>query len=42
MDLNKAESLGGKTIMPPTEIPDYVTIALFADPHGNTIGLVKG
>ena len=40
--LNKAESLGGKTIMPPTEIPDYVTIALFADPHGNTIGLVKG
>ena len=40
--LDKAESLGGKTIMPPTEIPDVVSIALFSDPEGNTIGLVKG
>jgi uncharacterized protein len=40
--LDKAESLGGKTIVPPTEIPGYVTIALFQDPEGNTIGLIKG
>ena len=40
--LDKAESLGGKTVMPPTEIPDVVTIAIFSDPEGNTIGLVKG
>ena len=39
--LNKAQSLGGKTIMPPTEIPDVVTMALFSDPEGNIIGLVK-
>ncbi len=39
--LDKAAGLGGKTIMPPTEIPG-VTFALFADPEGNTIGLVKG
>lgn len=39
--LNKAESVGGKTIMPPTEIPGMVTFALFADPDGNVVGLVK-
>ena len=40
--LDKAESLGGKTIMLPTEVPDQVTFALFADPEGNMVGLVKG
>jgi hypothetical protein len=40
--LDKAEQLGGKTILPPTEIPDMVTFALFADPDGTLIGLVKG
>jgi hypothetical protein len=40
--LTKAERLGGKTIMPPTEIPDLVTFAQFSDPEGNIIGLVKG
>ena len=39
--LNKAESLGGKTIAPPMEIPNLVTFAMFADPDGNVIGLVK-
>ncbi|MBI2866891.1 MAG: VOC family protein [Chloroflexi bacterium] len=39
--LKKAEKLGGKTIMPPTEIPNMVTFALFADPEGNVVGLVK-
>ena len=39
--LKKAESLGGKTLMGVTEIPNVVTIAMFADPAGNAIGLVK-
>ena len=39
--LHKAESLGGKTVMPVTEIPDIVTLAMFSDPEGNVIGLVK-
>ena len=38
--LNKAELLGGKRVMPPTTTPGSVTIALFTDPAGNTIGLV--
>ena len=38
--LDKAESLGGKTLMPPTEIPNMVTLAMFAHPQGNTVGLV--
>jgi uncharacterized protein len=40
--LDKAESLGGKTLATPTEIPNVVTFAMFADPQGNVIGLVKG
>ena len=36
--LDKAEQLGGRTIMPPTELPQ-VTLALFADPEGNVIGM---
>src|SRR5947209_2982963 len=39
--LNRAEELGGKVVMPITEIPGAVTMAMFADPDGNTIGLVK-
>jgi len=39
--LDKAEQLGGKTIMPVTELPQ-VTIALFADPEGHVIGIAKG
>jgi predicted enzyme related to lactoylglutathione lyase len=39
--LDKAESLGGRTVVPPTEIPGMVTLAMFADPEGNTIGIVK-
>lgn len=39
--LDKAERLGGRTIMPVTEIPNMVTFALFADPGGHVIGLVK-
>ena len=39
--LKKAEELGGKTLLPPTEIPGVVTIALFQDPEGNAIGMTK-
>ena len=39
--LDKAVALGGKLVMPIVEIPNMVTLATFADPGGNTIGLVK-
>ena len=39
--LDKATKLGGKTVMPVTEIPDVVTFAHFQDPEGNIVGLVK-
>jgi len=39
--LDKAESLGGKTVMPPTEPMEGTSIALFADPEGHVVGLVK-
>jgi predicted enzyme related to lactoylglutathione lyase len=39
--LDKAEQLGGKTIMPVTELPQ-VTIAMLADPEGHVVGVVKG
>jgi uncharacterized protein len=41
--LEKAEALGGKTVVPPTEIPDFgLTFAFFADPEGHVVGLSKG
>ena len=41
--LDKAEKLGGKTIMPVTEVPDAnITMAMFTDPEGNVMGLIKG
>ena len=39
--LDKVEQLGGRTILPVTELP-MVTIALFADPEGHVVGLAKG
>jgi predicted enzyme related to lactoylglutathione lyase len=39
--LEHVERLGGKTIQPPMQIPDGVTFALFADPEGHIVGLVK-
>lgn len=38
--LDKAASLGGRTVVPPVEIPTG-TFAWFADVEGNTIGLWK-
>lgn len=39
--LAEIEAKGGKTVQPVMEIPQGPTIALFADPAGNTIGLIK-
>lgn len=39
--LKKAESLGGKILVAPTEVPGGVTFARFADPEGNVIGIVR-
>lgn len=38
--LDKAEQLGGKTVMGVESIPNMVTFALFADPEGHMVGLV--
>jgi predicted enzyme related to lactoylglutathione lyase len=41
--LSRAEELGGRTIVPPTEIPQYgLTFAMFTDPEGHAVGLSKG
>jgi predicted enzyme related to lactoylglutathione lyase len=40
--LDKAVSLGGRVIMPVTEIPNTVTMAQFADPEGHVVGIIKG
>lgn len=39
--LDKIERLGGKTVMPVTVIPDMVTMAMFADPEGHFVGIIK-
>ncbi|HME06297.1 MAG TPA: VOC family protein [Bryobacteraceae bacterium] len=38
--LDKAAALGGKMLVPPVKIPTG-TFAWFADPEGNTIGLLQ-
>ena len=40
--LGKAESLGGRTVVPPTPIPNVGAFAMFHDPEGNLVGLFKG
>ncbi|HEX4720585.1 MAG TPA: VOC family protein [Thermoleophilaceae bacterium] len=37
--LQKAESLGGSRVFGPMEVPEGPTIAHFADPEGNVVGL---
>lgn len=39
--LDKAESLGGKTVMPITDFGGAVVIAMFNDPDGLLVGIVK-
>ena len=38
--LDRVERLGGKVIMPLTEVAPGTTIALFADPEGHVVGLM--
>jgi uncharacterized protein len=40
--LARVKSLGGKTLMPKTEIPNIGWFAFFSDPTGNTVGLYTG
>jgi len=40
--LDKVEKLGGKRLLPPAELPDGPTLAMFADPDGNITGLILG
>jgi len=40
--LARAEQLGGKTIVPRTEISGQVIFALFLDPEGHLVGLTEG
>ena len=38
--LDRAEALGGKALMPPTDLPaGYGRFAVLADPDGNPVGL---
>jgi predicted enzyme related to lactoylglutathione lyase len=39
--LKKAESLGGKTLIPPQEVPGMGHFAWFQDPEGTCFGLWK-
>ncbi len=39
--LQKISQLGGKTIQEPMDVPNGPTIAMFADPEGHVVGLVK-
>jgi predicted enzyme related to lactoylglutathione lyase len=39
--LDQIERQGGKTVMPVMAVPGGPTIAMFADPAGNIVGLVK-
>lgn len=38
--LRRVEELGGKVVMPLTEVAPETTIALFADPEGHVIGIM--
>jgi predicted enzyme related to lactoylglutathione lyase len=38
--LSRAEQLGGRKLVPPTDLPgDYGKFAMFSDPDGNPVGL---
>ena len=39
--LHRVCELGGGVLMPRTEIPGGTVIAMFADPEGNSVGLVE-
>jgi len=39
--LDKAVSMGARVVLPVTTLPNMATYALFADPDGNVVGVVK-
>jgi predicted enzyme related to lactoylglutathione lyase len=39
--LDKIKGLGGSTIMGPEQVPNGPEIAMFSDPEGHVVGLVK-
>lgn len=39
--LRRIESLGGRTVVPATAVPNGPTFALFSDPEGHLVGLAK-
>ena len=39
--MSKIEGLGGSTVMGATEVPEGPTIAMFGDPEGHLVGLLK-
>ena len=39
--VDRAVATGGSVVVPVTEIPDMVTFAILADPHGVVIGVVQ-
>ncbi|MEX2236566.1 MAG: VOC family protein [Dehalococcoidia bacterium] len=39
--LDKVEGLGGKKVMGPDQVPGGPEIAMFTDPEGHMVGLVK-
>jgi len=39
--LAKARELGGRVLMPRTELPGGTVLGMLADPEGNAIGLVE-
>jgi uncharacterized protein len=39
--LDRVEALGGRTVLPPTQLPGGGVIAMFSDPEGHKIGLYK-
>jgi hypothetical protein len=40
--LDRVKTLGGKTILAPTEVPGGPKLAMFSDPAGNVTGLILG
>jgi predicted enzyme related to lactoylglutathione lyase len=40
--LQRAEELGGSTLMEPREVSPGITVAMFRDPAGNAVGLISG
>jgi uncharacterized protein len=40
--LDRAVQLGARVVMPVTEVMKDVTLAMFADPEGTVIGMIKG